>query len=169
LPLNTYLLGEVYFWTGRDREALEHWKKTESVSPAYTYRGMADYYYTKGDLAKAIEYHAKVQKILPAHPWVIWMEGALAARSGDRNRALLSIKRLEKDVKAGPVVLNYIAYVDLALDDLDSYFARMEEALEVRAQIQSFMMYAPFLAKARQDPRYQQLVQKLRRQTGLAI
>ncbi|HXQ91851.1 MAG TPA: adenylate/guanylate cyclase domain-containing protein [Nitrososphaerales archaeon] len=167
-PLNIYLLGEAYFWTGKDGEALEHWKKTESVSPAYTYRGMADYYFTKGDLAMAGEYHAKVQKILPEHPWVIWMEGALAARLSDRDKALLSIKRLEGDAKVGPVVLNYIAYVDVALGDLDSYFARMEEALEARAQIQSFMMYAPFLAKVREDPRYQQLVQKLRRQTGLA-
>jgi adenylate cyclase len=168
MPLNIYLLGEVYFWTGRDREALEHWKKTEPVSPTYTYRGLADYYLTKGDLARAREYHAKVQKTQQEHPWVIYMEGALAALSGDRDKALLSMKKLEDYTKVGPVILNYIAYVDVALGDLDSYFARMGEALDARAQIQSFMMYAPFLAKVREDPRYQQLVQRLKRQTGLA-
>jgi len=167
MPLNIFLLGEAYIWTGREREALEHWKKTEPISPAYTYRGMADYYLFKEDLTKAREYHARVQKILPTHPWVTWMGGALDARSGDREKALLAIKKLEDDAKVGPVVLNYVAYVYLSLGDLDSYFAQMDKALKARAQIQSFMMYSPLLRKARADPRYQELVHKIRRQTGL--
>jgi len=167
MPLNIYLLGEAYVWTGREQEALQHWKRAEPVSPAYTYRGMGDYYVTKGDLAKAAECHAKVQKILPTHPWVFWMEGVLAARAGNREKALQAIKRLE-DAKLGPIVLNYMAYVYLSLGDLDSYFARMEEALDARAQIQSFMLYSPLLDKAREDTRYQKLVDRLKKQTGLA-
>ncbi|MGP8125765.1 MAG: adenylate/guanylate cyclase domain-containing protein [Nitrososphaerales archaeon] len=168
MPLNILLLGEAYVWTGRDQEALEHWKKTEPVSPAYTYRGMGDYYLGKGEVAKAREYHEKVKRILPAHPWVIWMGGALDARSGDREKALLAIKKLEEDANRGPIVRNYMAYVYLSLGDLDSYFAQMDKALETRAQIQSFMMHSPLLAKAREDPRYQDLVDKVRRQTGLS-
>jgi len=168
MPLNAYLLGEAYVWTGREQDALEHWKRTEPVSRAYTYRGMGDYYFGKGDLAKAREYHEKVQKILPTHNWVIWMGGALDARSGDREKALHAIKRLEEEVKRGPIVLNYIAYVYLALDDLDSYFAQMNKALDARVQIQSFMLYSPIIAKARGDPRYKDQVERLRRQTGLA-
>ena len=34
--------------------------------------------------------------------------------------------------------------------------------------ISGFVMYSPLLSKARQDPRYKELVEKLRRQTGLA-
>jgi len=168
MPLNIYLLGEAYTWTGREQDALELWKKTEPVSPAYTYRGMGDYYLGRGDLAKAREYHDKVQKILPTHHWVTWMGGALDARSGDREKALLAIKKLEEDVNRGPIVLNYMAYLYLALGDLDSYFAQMNKALDTRAQIQSFMLYSPILAKAREDPRYGELVERLRRQTGLA-
>jgi len=152
MPLNIYLLGEAYVWTGREREALELWKRTEAVSPAYTYRGMGDYYMARGDLARATECHAKVQKILPTHPWVLWMEGALAARAGDRDKALRSIKKLEEDANLGPVALNYEAFVYLYLGDLDAYFARMEKALDTRAQIQSFMLYSPHLARAREDP-----------------
>jgi len=44
----------------------------------------------------------------------------------------------------------------------------MNKALELRAQIQSFMLYSPLIDKAREDPRYQELVDKLRKQTGLA-
>ena len=168
MPLNIYLLGEAYVWTGREQDALELWKKTEPVSPAYTYRGMGDYYLGRGDLAKAREYHDRVQKILPTHHWVTWMGGALDARSGDGEKALLAIKKLEEDVNRGPIVLNYMAYVYLALGDLDSFFAQMNKALDTRAQIQSFMLYSPILAKAREDPRYGELVERLRRQTGLA-
>jgi TolB-like protein len=168
MPLNILLLGEAYIWTGRDQEALAHWEKTEPVSPAYTYRGLGDYYFGKGDLAKAREYHDKVKKILPTHPWVIWMGGALAAMSGDRENALLAIRKLEERVNLGPIVLNYMAYVYLSLGDLDSYFAQMDKALEARAQIQSYVMHSPILARAREDPRYQKLLERLKRQTGLA-
>ena len=169
MPLNVYLLGEAYIWTGREQEAFEHWKKTEPISPAYTYRGMGDYYLGRGDLVKAREYHDKVEKILPGHPWVTWMGAALDAQAGAREKALVAIKKLEDDVNRGPIVLNYIAYVYLSLDDLDSYFATMERALEARAQIQSFMLYSPLLAKARVDPRFQGLVNRLKKQTGLAM
>jgi adenylate cyclase len=167
MPLNVYLLGEAYIWTGREQDAFEHWKKTEPISPAYTYRGMGDYYLGKGDLTKAREYRDKVQKILPTHPWVIWMGAALDAQTGDREKALLVIKKFEDDVNRGPIVLNYIAYVYLSLGDLDSYFSTMDRALEMRAQIQSFMLYSPLLTKARGDPRYHGLVNRLKKQTGL--
>ena len=168
MPLNILLLGEAYVWTGRDQEALQHWKKTELVSPAYTYRGLGDYYLGSGDLAKAREYHDKVQKILPNHPWVTWMEGALDARAGDGEKALLAIKKLEEGVNQGPIVLNYMAYVYLNMGDLDSYFAKMSKAFDARAQIQSFMLHSPLLARAREDPRFEVLVNRLKRQTGLA-
>ena len=168
MPLNILLLGEAYIWTGMDQEALQHWKKTEPVSPAYTYRGLGDYYLGNGDLAKAREYHDKVQKILPNHPWVTWMGGALDARAGDREKALLAIKKLEEGVNQGPIVLNYMAYVYLNLGDLDSYFAQMSKAFDARAQIQSFMLHSPLLAKAREDPRFENLVNRLKIQTGLA-
>ena len=168
MPLNILLLGEAYIWTGRDQEALDHWKKTELVSPGYTYRGLGDYYLGKGDLAKAREYHDKVQKILPNHPWVTWSGGALDARTGEKEKALLAIRKLEEGVSQGPVVLNYIAYVYLNMGDLDSYFAQMNKALDARAQIQSFMLHSPLLARAREDPRFEGLVNRLKVQTGLA-
>lgn len=162
-----YLLGQAYVWTGRENEALEHWRKTEPLSPAYTYRGMAELYLSKGDIGKAKEFYAKFEKLQPNHFAITWMGGALAAHQGDREGALLAVEKLEK-AKLGPVVYNYIAYVYHALGDLDSYFEWMNRAASARAQIQSQMMYSPLLAKSRADPRYQELVEKLRRQTGLA-
>jgi hypothetical protein len=67
----------------------------------------------------------------------------------------------------GPVGFNFIAYVYHALGDLDSYFEYMNKALKTHAQVPSALMYSPLLAKARTDPRYPELVEKLRRQCGL--
>ena len=66
-----------------------------------------------------------------------------------------------------PVVFNFIAYVYHALGDLDSYFEYLNKALEGHAIIPSTMRYSPLFAKARADPRYLELVEKLRKQCGL--
>ena len=94
------------------------------------------------------------------------MGGVIAAIEGDRERALLTIKKIE-DAKTGPISLNYLAYVHHALGDLDSYFEYMNRALESHALIPIVLMHSPLLAKARTDPRYPELMEKLRKQLQL--
>ena len=127
---------------------------------------MTEYYLIKGDLEKAKEFHAKAEKLEPTNPRITWMGGVIAALEGDRERALLAIRKIE-DAKVGPLGFNYIGYVYHALGDLDSYFEYMNKALEAHALIPSIMMYSPLLAKARADPRYLELMEKIRRQLGL--
>jgi adenylate cyclase len=165
-PHFIWLLGFAYLCTGREEEALEHWKKTEHLAPASAYRGMIEYYLAKGDLEKASEFYTKAEKLDPTRPWVIWMGGVIAAMKGDREGALLTIKKIE-DAKMGPVGFNFIAYVYHALDDLDAYFANMNKALPTHALVPLFLMHSPLLAKARTDPRYRELIEKLRKQMGL--
>ena len=152
--------------TGREEEALEFWKKTEQLAPASTYRGMTEYYLAKGNLEKAKEFHAKFEKLEPSPPRATSQGGIIAALEGDREKALLAIKRIE-DAKMGPIGFNYIGYIYHALGDLDSYFEYMNKALEAHVLIPSTLMYSPLLAKARADPRYLELVERLRRQRGL--
>jgi TolB-like protein/Flp pilus assembly protein TadD len=161
-----YRVGLAYFQTGREQEALEFWKKTEQLAPAFAYRGMTEYYLAKGDLEKAKELLAKLEKIDPANPRVTWMGGVIAAMEGDRERALLAVRKIE-DAKMGPVGFNFIAYVYHALGDLDSYFGYLNRAVEAHAGVATTMRYSPLFAKARADPRYLELVEKLRKQCGL--
>ncbi len=161
-----WLMGIAYLYTGRGQEALEFWKKTEQLAPAYTYRGMTEYYLTKGDLERAKEFHAKFEKLEPTHPWAIWMGGVLAALEGNREKALLTIKKIE-DARMGPLGFNFIAYVYHALGDLDSFFENMNRVLETHGVIPLPLMHSPLLAKARTDPRYLELVEKLRKRLGL--
>ena len=161
-----YRVGVAYFQTGREQEALEFWKKTEQLAPAFAYRGMTEYYLAKGDLEKAKELLAKLGKLDPTNPRVTWMGGAIAAIEDDREKALLAVRKIE-DAKMGPVGFNFIGFVYYALGDLDSYFEYLNRAVEAHAIVASAVMYSPVFAKARADPRYSELVEKLRKQCGL--
>jgi TolB-like protein/Tfp pilus assembly protein PilF len=159
-------VGSAYLWTGKEEEALELWKKTEQLAPAFTYRGMTEYFLIKGDLEKARGIYAKAEKLEPNNPRITWMGGFIAAIEGDREKAQLAIKKFE-DPKVGPIGFNFIAYIYHALGDFDSYFDYMNRALETHALIPSTLMYSPLFAKARADPRYPELVAKTRKQLGL--
>jgi adenylate cyclase len=165
-PRFIYSVGTAYLDTGREEEALELWKKTEQLAPAFTYRGMTEYYLAKGNLEKAREFHAKFEKLEPTNPRATCQGGIIAALEADRERALLAVKKIE-DAKIGPLGFNYIGYIYHALGDLDSYFENMNKAIEAHTITPSMMMYSHLLAKARADPRYLELVEKLRRQCGL--
>jgi len=166
MPHYIWLMGHAYLYTGRGQEALEFWKKNEQLAPAHTYRGMTEYYLTKGDIKKAKEFHAKFVKLEPTHPWAMWMDGVLAAYEGDGEKARLIVKKIE-EAKMGPIAFNYIAYVYHALGDLDSYFEYMNKVVETHAAIPLILMHSPLLAKARTDPRYLELVEKVRKRLGL--
>jgi len=86
---------------------------------------------------------------------------------GQRNEALLAIWKIEER-KLGPIAYNYVAYVYMALGDTDKYFENLSKALEEHALAVLAVMYSPLLAKAREDPRYVELVAKMRRMSGLA-
>ena len=107
-----------------------------------------------------------MEKLDPTNPRATWVGGVLAAMEGDRERALLVVKKIE-DAKMGPVGFNFIGYIYHALGDLDSYFAYMNRAVEAHVIVASTLMYSPLFAKTRADPRYRELIEKLRRQCGL--
>ena len=165
-PRFIWHVGTAYLYAGREEEALEFWKKTEQLAPAYTYRGLTEYYLIKGDLQKAREFHAKFEKLEPGPPRATSQGGIIAALEGDREKALLAVKKIE-DAKIGPLGFNYIGYIYHALGDLDSFFDYMNKATETHALIPSTLMYSRLLARARADPRYLELIEKIRRQLGL--
>ena len=165
-PRYIWLLGLAYLYDGREEEAFKHWTKTEELAPAFTYRGLIEYYLIKRDLVKAKEFYLKAEKLIAGNPRLICLGGMISAMEGDREAALLAISKL-KESKMGPVGFNYIGYVYHALGDIDAYFENMSRAFEAHALIPAIMMYSPLFAKARADPRYPELVERLRKIGGL--
>jgi adenylate cyclase len=155
-------LGMAYFYSGRESEALEHWNKTSELAPAGTYRLMAEYYLWKGDLEKAKQLHSTVEELDPNNPWVSWMRGFIAARTGDQDAALLAIRKIDES-KVGALGLNSIGFIYYALGDLDSYFSYISRALDLHALDVANVMYCPLFADARADPRYRAMREKAKK------
>jgi len=153
-------LGDFYFYMGREDNALQHWEKTAQFAPSATYRVMTEYYLCKGDLEKAKETFSNAEKLEPTSNWLPWMRGFIAARTGDRDGAMRSIKELESRW-ASTSTLNDIAFVYYALGDLDSYFAYIDKATDQHVMRYRYVIYNPLFAKSREDPRYQAVLDKL--------
>jgi tetratricopeptide (TPR) repeat protein len=162
MPRYVDRVGMFYFYLGREAEALQHWEKTEQFVPAGTYRNMSEYYVSKGDFAKAKEFHAKAESIEPTHRWGTWMKGYIAAKTGDREGALDAIKEIEERW-LGATSLNEVAFVYFALGDLDSYFTYITRAIDSHSVRFAYVMYCPLFVGAREDPRYQDLVKRLKK------
>lgn len=161
-PRNISRLGQFYFYVGRESEALQHWEKTIHLAPAGTYRFMSEYYLYKGDIEKAKEFYSKAEKLEPTNIWLTWMKGFIAAKAGDKEGALRVIQEVEKNWR-GAANLNDIAFIYYALDDLDSYFTYIIRATEQHTMRYAYVMYCPLFAKSREDPRYNELLDRLRR------
>lgn len=166
-PLYIQGLGEAYFFTGHEAEAVEHWNRMEQLDPEGTAVFRTEYYLSKGDLASAQECYARAKNLSSRPGWLAWMEGTLAARSGDKERALRIIQEID-GARHGLAAPCEIGYVYHALGDLDAFFDYMNQALEAHALDTMRVMYSPLFARARTDPRYRGLIEKARRRFGLA-
>jgi tetratricopeptide (TPR) repeat protein len=155
-------LGTAYFYTGREREALDHWNRTADLAPATTYMVMAEYYLWKGDYENAKERLSKAKELEPNSNWARWLSGFIAAKKGNKDAALRVIKEIEES-KGGAVRLCDIGYVHYALGDLGSYFDCLKRALELHAIDTVHVMYCPLFADGRTDPRYRALLEKAKK------
>lgn len=159
-------LGRYYYYMGKEEEALKHWEKTVQLAPAGTYRDLTEYHLAKGNLEKAKEYYSKAERLEPTNRWLTWMKGFMAAKAGDKEGALAVIREIEGDKWLGSTNLNDIAFIHYALGDLDSYFAYIGRALEQHSFQPWMVMYCPLLAKGRDDPRYQGVLDEVNRMIG---
>ena len=159
-------LGVVYSMALMESEALQLWRKTEALDPAGTHAAMAEYYLYKGDIQKARECFAKYETAQPGTPGVMTLGGLIDAMAGDREKALLAIRRIE-DAKMGPIAFHHIAKIYHALGDMDRYFEYLNKAAEGHTINTIEVRYSPLLAKGREDPRYRELIEKQMRLLGL--
>jgi tetratricopeptide (TPR) repeat protein len=165
-PLRSFYierLGQLYFYMGRDDEALQFWEKTSQLAPAANYRSMTEYYVSKDDYVKAKDCFALAKKLEPTHHWVSWMQAFIAARTGDKDGALKSIRMIEEDNVMSVDLLNNVAFIQYALDNLDSYFEYVNKATDEGSVRFIYVMYSPLFAKGRDDPRYQAVLDKIKR------
>lgn len=153
-------LGRFYSFLGMDDEALAFWERTVGFAPAETYRAMTEFYLAKGENDKANENYARAEALEPTHRWVAWMGGFMAAQRGERELALSTIKSIEEKW-LGATNLNDVAFIYYGLGDLDSYFTYVNRATDQHTLQYIYVMYGPLFAKGREDPRYQEVIEKV--------
>ena len=146
-PWNMTSLGDEYFWSGRESEALEIWETALKFAPYMTYDSMMDYYIYKEDYEKARSIIQTLRKLNPANQENDFWEGYLAAVEGQREKAIQMIKVLQKSSEEGFVAINGIGLIYCALGDLDNFFEAMRRAGENHTISISVLKYSPMATK----------------------
>ncbi len=166
-PVAASQLAAAYIATGRESDALGVWRRMEVPFPRQAAQGWVEYYLSKGDVPKVREYLSLREKLGPPERlWKLWIQGCLAAMTGEREAALAAVAAIQSG-GFGAAALNLVACIHYFLGDLDSYFAYLDQALAAHA-IQPFaVMYHPMVAGSRKDPRFPRLVERLREQVGI--
>jgi pentatricopeptide repeat protein len=128
-----------------------------------TYDSLMDFYIGKGNYEKAESTIQIMRRLEPGNPENDFWEGFLAAVKGEREKAIQMIKVLEKSSDEGSVTINGIGLIFCALGDLDSFFEIMNNASKTHRINISVVRYSPIAAKARADPRMQEIFDKYER------
>jgi adenylate cyclase len=160
LPIN-WDYGRFLYMSRRYDESLAQHKKTIELDPGFAraHRTLAEVYRVKRDYANAVEERAKVLDLIGQ------AENATLVRATFAKDGWLGFLRLVtaknsalKDINNNWVVAK--AYVDLG--DKDKAFAELSKAYEKRLSSLCWLKIEPQLDPLRSDPRYQELLRKMR-------
>jgi TolB-like protein/tetratricopeptide (TPR) repeat protein len=157
-------LGRAYAYSGREADALAHWERTKPLATYRTNAHVTEYYLGKGDYARAAETVTELERLGPERVWTLTYRGILAARAGDKETARRMIGLLQRKAKGGELTVFHVGFIHFALGDMESFVECLEKAFELHSLPLLELMYSPFYAPARSDPRVADLI---RRQAAL--
>jgi len=160
LPIN-WDYGRFLYMSRRYDESLAQHKKTIELDSGFAraHRTLAEVYRVKGDYADAVEERAKFFDLI-GQPQSAALIRATFAKDGWHGflRLVTAENSPLKDSNNNWVVAK--AYVDLG--DKDKAFAELNKAYEVRLSSLCWLKVEPQLDPLRSDPRYQELLRKMR-------
>lgn len=153
-------LGRVYFYAGREKEALAFWERTKALSPYRTSAHSMEYYLAIGNYAKASLMLQELERLRPESGWTEMYRGFLAARTGDVEGARHSIEKLEKRGASGELTAFFEGFIHYALGDMDEFVKCIEQSFELHGLPLLELMYSPLYEDARKDPRIIEILRK---------
>jgi len=166
-PLSLFVhlsLGWAYYFARRYDDALVQTGKVMEMDPnfgfAHWHTGMN---YTQKELFdEAINSYRKAINLTGAVPTFISYLGHAYARSGKRREARQMLAQLESISKRQYLPANFIAMIHLGLGDSDKAFEWLEKAYQERSGFLAFIMVEPMLDPLRGDPRFEELLGKMK-------
>ncbi len=153
-------LGSMYFNRGREKEAAEYWSRNFPFAPVEVLVSIANSRLSKGAYEKAEETIETLERDSPEDMRTVALRGYLAALRGDRTVAEKTIMRLEEKFKGGATVNTSIGCIRYFMGDIDAFFDAMFRDVENHTLNPNTLRYSPLFEKARQDPRYHQVMLK---------
>jgi serine/threonine-protein kinase len=164
-PLNAYWCSDLawQYWTaGRNQEAMEATQKALELDPnwdqALCWLGFL--YSEKGMFTEAIAAHQKLSAVSPPWAWALVRTYAQAGRK-DEARELLA-KLLRERKARGRWAGWFLGEIYAALGEKDEAFRWLEAAVKERMTFIPWIRQNPSYAPLRTDPRFQDLVRRMR-------
>ena len=154
-------LGDAYFHSGRLDQAEAHWKKTLEQAPVSSYRGLVDLSILRGDLEQAETYLREMERVAPSSDYALLCRGYLSAVKGDRAGAMRAVAKLNETQHEGSSrKVSSIGFIYYGLGDLDRFFEYMNRAAGDHTIQLARIRLSPLFSRARQDPRFLELLSK---------
>jgi len=157
-------LSGLYFYAGRYDEALEHARQVNGLDANFIVGrwALSQAYIQKGMYAEAIELNEKALQTEPTNQVYLRFAGIAYAKAGRRQDAEKIIDRFREIAKSQYVMSYHLALIYSALGEKEKAFAELETALSERDYLLPRIQVEPFLDPLRNDPRFQELIARLR-------
>lgn len=163
-PTERWFMGEFLYGAGRYDEAITYYERSAMMEPSRSidHRSLWRAYHVKGNHEKAFAHFIRFQALTGHAQVEIDKYNDLYARKGwlavlDHELNIMAAQ----DIKGRYSGHEYeLAGIAAALDKKDTAFAYLDESLIYRVKGFSHFRVDPFLAKLRDDPRYDDLVKR---------
>ena len=162
-PLLSSALGEAFYQNREFDRAIQQNSRSLELDPSYAIAlvNIGRAYEMKGMHPQARNAFQKVLAVAPDDPAILALMGHEYARSGDKQKALQTISRLQQLSAHTYVPTIYIALVYTGLHDLDHAFEWLDKASKERSEYLVYLPSEPLADPLRNDPRFPQLLKQL--------
>jgi adenylate cyclase len=154
-------LGCVYLYSGRQAEALEFWTKNLPFARRAALSGMAGVYLIMGDYNTAEKTITSLEQEFPEEMFTTALRGEIAALGRNRESAEKAIQLLGTRFRETDGVEFYMGTIKYFLGDVDGFYEELFRAVEKHSQDTLRLRYSPLFERARQDPRYREVMMKI--------
>jgi len=157
-------LGVFFHFAGRNQEARTQIDKTFEIDANFWIAHLVDgkIHAKNGDYLQAAAAFARAREFSRGNSETISMSGYALALAGERDNAQNVLNELEVLSLQRHIPSNSMAVIHAALGQNDAAFARLEQAYQERDVRLSFLNVDPKWEIVRSDPRFAELVSRLR-------